>query len=163
MDTQIEFFVRGEHSHTTEALREYAVRRLSFAVRRFAHHVRQVTVRLVDENGPRRGRDSRCSMTADLVDGGQLFVEATAAWPFAAITQAAGRLREALRRDDPLVHHLLRHGMVFSAAVGLSHEQLSLAVVMRDEGDSFWLVHSGTRHTRRRGHNRSSSPHMMVA
>ena len=99
MDTQIEFLVRGEHGHTTAALREYALRRLSFAVKRFEHRVRHVTVRLVDENGPRRGRDSRCSMTADLVDGGQLFVEATAAWPFAAITQAAGRLSEALRRD----------------------------------------------------------------
>ena len=99
MDTQIEFLVRSEQSHTTETLREYALRRLSFAVKRFEHRVRQVTVRLVDENGPRRGVDSRCSITADLVDGGQLFVEATAAWPFVAITQAAGRLSEALRRD----------------------------------------------------------------
>lgn len=55
MDTQIEFLVRGEHSHTTEAVREYALRRLSFAVKRFEHRVLQVTVRLVDENGPRRG------------------------------------------------------------------------------------------------------------
>jgi len=65
--------------------------------------------------------------------------------------------------NDPLVHHLLRHGMVFSAAVGLSDEQLSLAVVMRDEGDSVWLVHSGVRNTRLRGHNRSSSPHIRWA
>ena len=99
MDTQIEFLVRSEQSHTTETLREYALRRLSFAVKRFEHRVRQVTVRLVDENGPRRGVDSRCSITADLVDGAQVFVEATAAWPFAAITLAAGRLSEALRRD----------------------------------------------------------------
>ena len=99
MDTPIEFLVRGEHSQTTEALREYALRRLSFAVRRFEHRVRRVTVRVVDENGPRRGLDSRCSITADLVDGRQRFVEAAAAWPFAAITLAAGRLSEALRRD----------------------------------------------------------------
>ena len=99
MDTTIEFLVRGGRSDMTEALREYAVRRLSFAVRRFTHRVRHVTVRLVDENGPRRGVDSRCAITADLADGGQLFVEATAAWPFAAITLAAGRLSEALRRE----------------------------------------------------------------
>jgi len=96
---QIEFFVRGGRSDTTEALRGYARRRLSFAVRRFKHRVSQVTVRLVDVNGPRRGIDSRCAITADLVDGGQLFVEATAARPFAAITLAAGRLSEALRRE----------------------------------------------------------------
>lgn len=99
MDTQIEFLVRGQHRRTTEALREYALHRLSFALRRFEHRVRQMTVRLVDENGPRRGMDTRCSITAHLVDGGQIFVEATAAWPFAAITLAAGRLSGALRRD----------------------------------------------------------------
>jgi ribosome-associated translation inhibitor RaiA len=99
MDMQIEFVVRGPRSDATDALREYALRRLAFAVRRFQHRVRHVTVRLVDENGPRRGIDSRCAVTADLSDGRQLFVEATAAWPFAAITLAAGRLSEALRRD----------------------------------------------------------------
>ena len=99
METQMEFLVRGSRSETTEVLREYAIRRLSFAVRRFSHRVRHVTVRLVDVNGPRRGVDMRCSVTADLIDGGQLFVEATAAWPFAALTQAAGRVGEALRRD----------------------------------------------------------------
>ena len=99
MDTQIEFVVRGARRDTTEALRGYAARRLSFALRRFAGRVRHLTVRLVDENGPRRGVDARCSITADLADGGQLFVEATAAYPFAAITRAAGRLSEVLRRD----------------------------------------------------------------
>jgi putative sigma-54 modulation protein len=99
MDTRIEFLVRGGQNETTDALREYALHRLSFAVRRFRHRVRHLTVRVVDVNGPRRGIDSRCSITADLVDGRPLFVEATAAWPFAAITLAAGRLGEALRRD----------------------------------------------------------------
>ena len=57
MQTKIEFLVRGVRSDTTEALREYALRRLSFALRRFTHRVRHLTVRLVDENGPRRGVD----------------------------------------------------------------------------------------------------------
>lgn len=99
MDLQIEFLVRGARSDTTEALREYAMRRLDFAVRRFRHLVRRETIRLVDENGPRRGVDTRCSITAELVHGRQLFVEATAAVPFAAIAQASARLSEALRRE----------------------------------------------------------------
>jgi ribosome-associated translation inhibitor RaiA len=106
MDTKIEFVVRGGQNETTEALREYALHRLSFAVRRFRHRVRHVTVRLVDVNGPRRGVDSRCSIIADLGDGRPLFVEATAAWPFAAITLAAGRLGEVLRRDTD--RHVVR-------------------------------------------------------
>ena len=99
MEMPMEFVVRGERRDIADALREYAQRRLSFAVRRFGHRVRHLMVRLVDENGPRRGVDSRCSITADLVNGSQLFVESTTAWPFAAITLAAGRLSEALRRD----------------------------------------------------------------
>jgi putative sigma-54 modulation protein len=99
MDTSIEFLIRAGQADTAKALREYAERRLSFALRRFAHQVQHVTVRLVDVNGPRRGVDSRCSITANLVDGRRIFVEASAAWPFAAVTQAAHRLNESIRRE----------------------------------------------------------------
>ncbi len=98
MNMSIDFLIRAGQAGTTEALREHATRRLSFALRRFHDQVRLVTVRLVDVNGPRRGVDSRCSITADLVDGPRLFVDATAAWPSAAITHAASRLGEAVRR-----------------------------------------------------------------
>jgi len=118
MDTQIEFHVRGGRHVTTEALREYALRRLWFAVRRFKHRIHHLTVRLVDENGPRRGVDSRCTITADLAEGGQRFVEATSAWPFTAITLAAGRLSEALRRDAD------RHAVHRAGSVGASRHKL---------------------------------------
>lgn len=98
MDMRSEFFVRAGQSETTEALREHALHRLSFALRRFRHLVRQVTIRLVDVNGPRGGVDSRCSITVTLLDGGLLFAQATAAWPFAAITQTVKRLSQSLRR-----------------------------------------------------------------
>jgi hypothetical protein len=62
MDTSIEFLIRAGQADTADALREYAERRLSFALRRFARQVQRATVRLVDVNGPRRGVDSRCSM-----------------------------------------------------------------------------------------------------
>ena len=118
MDTQIEFHMRGGRDVTTEALREYALRRLWFAVRRFKHRIHHLTVRLVDENGPRRGVDSRCTITADLAEGGQRFVEATSAWPFTAITLAAGRLSEALRRDAD------RHAVHRAGPVGTSPYKL---------------------------------------
>ena len=38
-------------------LRDYAERRLAFALRRFRQHIRNVRVRLVDLNGPKRGID----------------------------------------------------------------------------------------------------------
>jgi putative sigma-54 modulation protein len=99
MDVPIEFLIRAGRGETIDALRGYADRRLAFALRRFAHRIRRVTLRLVDVNGPRRGVDSRCSIAADIVDGRHIFVEATAAFPFAAITHAASRLSEAIRRE----------------------------------------------------------------
>ena len=98
MDIPIDVLIRAGQDETTEDLREHIARTLSFALRRFPGQVDHVTVRVIDVNGPRRGVDSRCSITADLVDGPRLFVEAIAAWPFAAITDAASRLSEAIRR-----------------------------------------------------------------
>ena len=77
MDTSIEFLIRaGQQAKTGNALREFAQRRLSLALRRFAHRVRQVMFRLVDEN-----------------------VEASAVWPFSSITRATHRLNESIRRE----------------------------------------------------------------
>jgi ribosome hibernation promoting factor len=98
MEQPIEFMIRAGQADTVDKLREYAVHRLSFALRRFARRIRRITVRIADVNGPRRGVDSRCSMSVDLVDGGQIFVKALSAWPFAAVSQAASRLSKVLRR-----------------------------------------------------------------
>ena len=53
-------------------------------------------LRVTDLNGPKRGVDSRCSMTVDLVGGRRIFVDATEAWPFASVTRAAGRLNQVV-------------------------------------------------------------------
>jgi putative sigma-54 modulation protein len=99
MEHPIEFVIRAGQPDTTEALREYAARRLSFALRRFEPRIRHITVRVLDLNGPKRGVDSRCSMTVDLVDGRRIFVNATTAWPFASVTRAASRLNKAVGRE----------------------------------------------------------------
>ena len=105
----IEFVIHGARHDNADSLREYAIRRLSFALRRFDHAIRRVTVRVVDLNGPRRGADSRCSMIADLEGGRRIFVDATTAWPFASITRAASRLGGALRREfGRTSHHRVR-------------------------------------------------------
>ena len=98
MEQPIEFMIRAGQAETVDNLREYAVHRLSFALRRFEGRIRRMTVRIADVNGPRRGVDSRCSMNVDLIDGKQIFVTAISAWPFAAVSQAASRLSKVLRR-----------------------------------------------------------------
>lgn len=93
-----EFVNRDSRPDMLEALRAYATRRLSFATRRFEGRIRRIMVRVADLNGPKRGVDSRCSISVDLIDGRHLFVHATTPWPFASLTKAAGRLNVALRR-----------------------------------------------------------------
>jgi putative sigma-54 modulation protein len=99
MNVPIDFVFRSASAADPDALRTYAVRRLTFALRRFEQRARRIVVRLADTNGPRRGVDSRCSMTLQLRDGRQIDVEAVSAWPFASMTLAAKRLNEALRRE----------------------------------------------------------------
>jgi ribosome-associated translation inhibitor RaiA len=99
MEQPIEFVIRSGRPDTVDTLRAYASHRLSLALRRFEQRIRRVIVRVSDLNGPRRGVDSKCSITAELIDGRQVFVNATTAWPFTSVTRAAGRLNEALRRE----------------------------------------------------------------
>jgi hypothetical protein len=99
MTQAIEFFIPAGRADTGVALREYTTRRLSFALRRFDHRVRRITVRFIDVNGPRRGLDSRCSMVLDLVGGRRIVVEATTAWPFASVARAATRLNAVVRKE----------------------------------------------------------------
>ncbi len=98
MEHAIEISMDNVDPDVAPALRAYAERRLSFALRRFQGHIRHVRLRLTDVNGPRHGVDARCAVTAHLTHGQEVFVEATTAWPFRSVTQAAGRLSEAIRR-----------------------------------------------------------------
>jgi putative sigma-54 modulation protein len=99
MERPIEFFIRGARGEGVQTMREYAMRRLSFALRRVEHRIQRVVVRIVDLNGPKRGIDSRCSIAVELADGRHVFVDATTAWPFASITLAAARLGAAIGHE----------------------------------------------------------------
>ena len=98
MQVPTDFVIHSGSPDTDPAIRAYAERCLSFALRRFTDRVRHVTVRLVDLNGPRRGIDSRCSFILDLLDGRRIVVEASTAWPFASVKRAAKRLNAVVRR-----------------------------------------------------------------
>ena len=80
MDTPIDFLIRPGQAETTKALREHAAGKLSFALRRFHDQIRQITVCVVDVNGPKRGVVGFHHRGS--VGGPRLFVDATAAWPF---------------------------------------------------------------------------------
>ena len=76
MDVPIDFVIRSASATDPDTLRAYTERRLAFALRRFENRSRRAVVRLGDINGPRRGVDSRCSITLELRDGRTLMWKA---------------------------------------------------------------------------------------
>ena len=83
----------------TDALRQHTERRVRFALTRFASRLQQVTVRLDDVNGPRRGVDKRCSIQISVSRQPQVVVEDTEADLYEAIDHAVARAGRIVGRN----------------------------------------------------------------
>ncbi|HYE61159.1 MAG TPA: HPF/RaiA family ribosome-associated protein [Phycisphaerales bacterium] len=81
----------------TPSIREWAERRVAFALGQFAGHVRCVRIRVADQNGPRGGADQRCVMVAPVARLGPVSAEVTDADLYRAISRAADRLGRRVR------------------------------------------------------------------
>jgi ribosomal subunit interface protein len=83
----------------TPSIREWAERRILFALGQFGTRIRAVWVRLSDDNGPKGGADQRCQMEAKLSSAG--CVVATVRGPdlHAAVSRTAERLARRVRRE----------------------------------------------------------------
>ncbi|MDP3440353.1 MAG: ribosome-associated translation inhibitor RaiA [Azonexus sp.] len=79
-------------------LRQHIERRLRFALDWAQHHVRNVSVRLSDLNGPRGGKDKRCHIQITATGGSNLVIEDTRTDLYAAIDQATDRAGRTLAR-----------------------------------------------------------------
>jgi hypothetical protein len=58
----MELEIRWKGTDRSEALEEHARVRAGFALGRLSTHLRHVTVRFEDENGPKHGVDKRCTV-----------------------------------------------------------------------------------------------------
>jgi ribosomal subunit interface protein len=105
--------IRARGFSLTQALRAHCERQLAFALSRFASRLTQVTVRLVDINGPHGGVDKRCSVVISLHGHGPIAVESTDVDLYAAISRSAERAGQAVvrrvqhsqeRRGHNLIH-----------------------------------------------------------
>ena len=115
MSIPLEYVMRVANPAVAKRLREHAEHRLFFALRRFEPKVRRVAVRVVDENGPRKGVDTRCTIQATLADSSRIVVEAITAWPTASVTRASQRLNEAVRRHFGRMKRTVPHRRVATA------------------------------------------------
>jgi len=83
----------------TESIREHAVRRLRFALSHAADHIRRVTIRLSDINGPRGGTDKCCHILVAMEKLAEVAVEDIESDLYVAIDRAAGRAARTVTRN----------------------------------------------------------------
>lgn len=79
-------------------LRQLAVTRLQFVLRRVRWLVPRATVRLTDLNGPRGGVDKRCQVELDTDGNGKVVIQAVARDWRSALDNALGRAARTLLR-----------------------------------------------------------------
>ena len=82
----------------TEAILRHVEARLGSTLGPFSRWILQATVRLEDINGDHGGDDKRCSIVVSLRRHGVEVAEATNADLYAAIDEAASRMRRSVSR-----------------------------------------------------------------
>ncbi len=87
----------------TEGIREHINRKLRFALARVRSHIKSVSIRLGDINGPKGGRDKRCLLTVSISNTQELVIYDVQVDMYHAIDNALSRLsRVAVRKIDRL-------------------------------------------------------------
>lgn len=93
--------ITGNGVKVDRALEAYVRRRIGFALGRFSTRMRRVYVTLIDESGPKGGRNKTCRVRAQLHGLPTVVVEHMDADLHASINQSFGRVgRTVARRLD---------------------------------------------------------------
>lgn len=108
------------------ALRDYVARRLGFAFKRSQHTIRNMVVRLRDENGPRGGVDKICSVQLSLPGQAPVIVSERSSQIERAIDLAVNRAAQVLgRRLARLRKPAGRQAKALGALISLPQPQFS--------------------------------------
>ena len=83
--------IRSHGFPLTTAIEAYVQRRLRTALSHAIHHIRAVTVVLLDINGPRGGRDKVCRVRVTVTDRPVMVIDDTEDNLYLAIDRAADR------------------------------------------------------------------------
>ena len=101
--------IRGRNLWLTPALLDHVERRVRDALGRYRARVGRVTVRLFDANGDRGGIDKQCRIVVQTGPGNAIVVEDVDTDLYAAVTRAAARAADGLRRRLERIRSA-RHG-----------------------------------------------------
>ena len=90
--------IQSRNFPLTDALRSHVERRLGFALESRDDHIRRITVRLSDINGPRGGADKCCHIHVQLPRLPDVVIEDTEENLYTAIDRAADRAGRTVGR-----------------------------------------------------------------
>jgi ribosome-associated translation inhibitor RaiA len=82
----------------TRAVHDLAIRRLGYALGRFAHLIGNISLRLSDTNGPKGGVDVEALALVELRQGTRLVVRGAYASPQEAVSAIVERVRHNVQR-----------------------------------------------------------------
>jgi hypothetical protein len=85
--------------HSSESLREYALRRIHLHMSRFGRELRGVVVRISDLNGPKGGVDKQCRITVQGPRVGSSTLDEVNGDVYAAVGSAVERVSRAVGRQ----------------------------------------------------------------
>lgn len=90
--------IRAVGVDVSDQLTRYLERRLLFALGRFGRRVTAVRIWISDVNGPKGGRDTKCTVAARLRGAGEVRIEEVGTGLCSTIDGAVGRLDRAVSR-----------------------------------------------------------------
>jgi hypothetical protein len=96
MDIPIDVKNSFQHSDSLDA---HIARRIYAALRPHAPHIRRIDLRLLDANGPRRGRNDKIArLVVTMAPSGRVMASGAAGDVYVSVTRAAARARAAVDR-----------------------------------------------------------------
>lgn len=104
----MQIHIQSHKFFLTDSLRNYAERRLRFALSCFNNHIHRVVMRLSDINGPRGGEDKNCHLQIVLSGLPDIVIEDTELNLYVAIDRATDRAARAIKRKIERQVTLLR-------------------------------------------------------
>jgi ribosome-associated translation inhibitor RaiA len=90
--------IQANGLNLTTGLRQHIRNRFFIAFQGTKQHLRKITVRLIDVNGPRGGQDKKCRVHLGVVGGQDVVIENTDTQLHSAIEGATNRAQNTLAR-----------------------------------------------------------------
>ena len=99
--------LKERNFHLNDHMRGQIDQKISHALDRFQERIRQVDIVIVDENGPRGGRDIHCSVHVKLDQwGDDIYTSATGADAVAVVSKSLERaISRLIKIKDHYKHH----------------------------------------------------------